>query len=331
MKADAHAKTPNRSLGMRLFSGFLMLLMIFSIAVTGFAKQDTEQTSSDRLPASLTTAEAVRAAALEQGFTLPETRTEKPKHIINILLLGTDQKENNTRDIGRADATLICSLNTETGEIKLISFERGIQVPIPGKAQDLLTHAYRWGGPDLSQSLISTMFNQELDGYAQVDFAGFTDVVDALGGIDIELSEKEANVINNRLHKQVVKEGLNHMDGKTAQHYCRLRELDDDWARQGRQRTALIACRKQVQELSLVELTKVVNTILPMIHTNLSKGTIATIMLHALKFLKGDMDSLQVPDKNKNAYTGIACDLEYETQKISNFIYGTEYELVSPY
>ena len=107
--------------------------------------------------------------AAANGILFPTEETIHDPRIINILFLGTDYRiENEER--GRADSNILCSLDTGKGEIRLISFERGIGVPIPGRGSDLLTHAYSYGGPTLSQSIISQMFNVEINGYAQVDF-----------------------------------------------------------------------------------------------------------------------------------------------------------------
>ncbi len=266
--------------------------------------------------------EIAKAAAV-QSVVLPQGEAETDSEVVNILLLGTDIRIPGTSDPGRADSTMLCSLNMKTGNVKLVSFERGIYVPIPDMGEDLLTHAYHWGGALLSQSIIEECFLLDLEGYAQVDFDSFKLVIDTIGGVDIELTEAEAAALK-------LPAGVSHLNGSQALSYCRLRSIDSDWNRQQRQRTMIAAALKQVRKLSLKELDSTMNTLLPMIHTNLSKTEISRLMLNAPKFVKGDVEQLQVPDQNwTNGY--IKCDFDYEHKKITNFLYGTNYEITSPY
>ena len=280
-------------------------------------------------------AEVEKALRENSAWLNPATgEIRKDKDVFNILLLGTDLKVGET-DLGRADATMLCSLNLKTGDIKLVSFERGIYVPIPNHEADLLTHAYSYGGANLSVSLIEHLFLIGIDGYAQVDFESFPAIIDMIGGVDIELTETEVlalqgkTLTNANAHNEI-REGMNHLDGNDTLAYCRLRFPDDDWARQERQRSALKACQKQLKSLSPVKMLKVLREVVPMVNTDLDTWDISKLLLHAGKFSKGTIETLQVPDKNR-FYNAIACDYDYESKKISNSIYGTEYEIESPY
>ncbi len=274
------------------------------------------------------------AYAAGNGIYFPDLEEIHGSDIINVLLLGTDAQIN-TEERGRADSNILCSLNLKTGEIKLISFERGIGVPIPGRGSDLLTHAYRWGGPALSQSIISQMFCVEVNGYAQADFQSFAGIVDAIGGVDVELTELEAKALNGEIPTQTwtwdpVHEGWNHLYGHDALEYCRLRAIDSDWNRQQRQRTVLEQIQKKCRAMSPVELLKLADQVLPLIHTNLSREEVATILKYLPRLMRGTVSQLQVPDKNQVENT-IRCVPDYESKKIANFLYDAGYELVCPY
>ena len=112
-----------------------------------------------------------RAYAAGNGIYFPDIEPVRQPGVINVLFLGTDFAVGAEGNRGRADSNMLCSLDTRSGAIRLVSFERGIGVPVPGRGSDLLTHAYHWGGPELSQSIISQMFAVTVDGYAQVDFS----------------------------------------------------------------------------------------------------------------------------------------------------------------
>lgn len=267
---------------------------------------------------------------------VPEGEVVTDKNLFNILLLGTDYNVSESTDgRGRADATLLCSLNYKTGAVKLISFQRWITVPIPGHEAIELNRAYKYGGPEIIISLIEHLFLVKIDGYAQIDFDSFSTIIDLLGGVDIELTEKEALALNGKIESNAwteneVFEGINHLNGQDALAYCRLRLIDDDWKRQERQRTTLSACKASLKELGPIEMVNVLKEALPLVNTNLSAKTVLKLLSHAGTFVKGSMETLQVPDRNSTDGV-VSCDFVYETKKISNFLYGTEYELKSPY
>ena len=316
----------------------ILLLLILTVILTvfGYVNAKLNRISYDHLSnmeATPVPTIDVEAAAAE-GIILPKGEANAAEKVVNILLLGTDLRLPGTSDPGRADSTMLCSLNLTTGEVKLVSFERGIFVPIPEREADLLTHAYHWGGAELSQSIIEQCFLLDLAGYAQVDVERFVEIIDAIGGVDIELTGVEAYVLNGRRGSEqsenALHEGINHLNGSKALAYCRLRSTDDDWKRQQRQRNTIKACLAQLKTLSVREVDQLANIVLPMIHTNLSKGQIASLLLNAPKFIRGEVSQLQVPDRNMTNFY-IKCDFDYESKKISNFIYETDYELNCPY
>ena len=275
------------------------------------------------------------AFAAGNGIYFPEIEAIRKPGVINVLFLGTDFAIGEEGSRGRADSNMLCSLNTRTGEIRLVSFERGIGVPVPGRGSDILTHAYQWGGPGLSQSIISQMFSVAVDGYAQVDFGSFADVIDAIGGVDVELTELEAKALNGAIATNVwswaeVYEGMNHLWGHDALEYCRLRSIDSDWERQRRQRNVLEQIQKSCRKMSPLALLKLANEVLPMVHTNLSRDDVKTIIRALPKLMRGEVSQLQVPDKN-GSYGTIRCIPDYEARKIANFLYDAGYELNSPY
>ena len=166
-------------------------------------------------------------------------------------------------------------------------------------------------------------------------FLGFIDIIDTIGGVDVELTAQEAEALNrsvsyNDWGTYEVHEGRNHLDRHYALWYSRLRAIDSDWNRQGRQRTVLQQVQEAVRGLSVVELMKLADSILPMIHTNLSREDVVSILKCLPKLTRGTVSQLQVPDKNyRDNY--IRCIPDYEAKKIDNFLYDAGYEITSPY
>lgn len=280
--------------------------------------------------------DAIVAAAEKTDIALPTEAMQEDNGIVNILLLGTDFKIPNSDDPGRADCTMICSVNKGTGSVKLISIERGIYVPLPEgygywwQDQDLITHVYHWGGANLSESIVRQCFNINLAGYAQVDFDGFRNVIDAIGGVDIALTDSEASRTQSAQYYNA-ETGLYHLDGQHALNFARLRSIDSDWSRIERQRKVIAAALDKLKKLPVSEFNALADTVLPLINTNLSKAEIAALLLAAPKVLKNlSVEQMTVPDYNwQNNY--IKCDFDYESKKISNFIYDTGYEIECPY
>ena len=242
--------------------------------------------------------------------TKAEGKVIKEKNVINILLIGSDYRIPYTSDPGRADVTMLCSLNKKTGSIKLVSFERGIMVEVPEVGTDLLTHSFHWGGAELTTNIVREYVLLDIAGYAHVDFDSFSALVDAVGGVDITLTDAEAWALNRP-------SGLNHLDGAAALSYCRLRSIDSNWQRIARQRTTVQAILDRVKNMGLTELDRLSQTILPLIHTDLSKAEITSILMNAPKFLGVTAEQMTVPDNNDQH-----CDFQYESDRLKSFLYG---------
>ena len=233
----------------------------------------------------------------------------KEKNVINILLIGSDYRIPYTSDPGRADVTMLCSLNKKTGSVKLVSFERGIMVDVPGVGTDLLTHSFHWGGAELTTDLLREYFLLDIAGYAHVDFDSFSALVDAVGGVDVTLTDREAWALKLRT-------GLNHLDGANALRYCRLRSIDSNWQRIARQRTTVQAIFDRVKDMSIAELDRLSQVVLPLIHTDLSKAQITSLLVSAPRFLGATAEQMTVPDNNDQH-----CDFQYESDRLKAFLY----------
>ncbi len=258
-----------------------------------------------------------------------EVPEENTKGIVNILLLGTDSLIIDTGDQGRADCIIICSLNKNTGAIKLISIERAIYIDIPGEGRDLITHVHNYpGGAQLMQDLIEENFNIDLAGYCEIDFQAFVEIIDTLCGVDIVLTEKEAAGLNGdwrdiipdneALTMHEVHPGLNHLDGYDALMYCRLRAIDSDWHRIERQRNMIQAVLDSARQFDFEHNVTSVKAVLKYVKTNLSVLDIASLLLCVDKFTGVTADQMTVPVKTKP----ITCDYPAESIRIHDFIYG---------
>lgn len=133
----------------------------------------------------------------QQNSELPTGDIVTDKNVINILLLGTDERSKQFSDNARADSIMILSLNKQTHAMKLVSIERGIGVPVPGRNNDWITHTFRYGGAALTMQTVRDCFKVDVDRYIRVNFHAFEEGIDAIGGVDINITNEEANYMND--------------------------------------------------------------------------------------------------------------------------------------
>jgi len=272
--------------------------------------------------------ELVDISALEptEDVTVPLGEIYADKNVYNILLLGTDYPYNQN-DPGRADSIMILSLDFRDNSARLVSIERGIGAPILSgqyKGQwDWITHLYHYGGADMMLETVRYCFKLDVERYAQVDFDAFVNVVNALGGIDIRLSEAEAARLNLAV-------GWNHLGGQDALGYARLRSIDSDWVRITRQRQVIQACMDRLKGADLATLNRTADAVLPYIHTNLSQREILSLMTKAPGFLGVQFEQMTIPAQGTYGGMGVmggrgafAPDFEVNTRLLREFLYGT--------
>lgn len=237
---------------------------------------------------------------------LPTDSIFHDKSIVNILLLGTDDHGKTFSDNARADSIMLLSLNTENHTIKLVSIERGIGVRVPGRNDDWITHTFRYGGAALTMQTVRDCFNVDVDHYIRINFQSFKSGIDAIGGIDINVTQAEADYMNNPYSDsryggdiQTVTPGINHVNGATALNYARVRKIDSDWKRIQRQRNVIQAALNQVKSSDLVTLNKLADTILPMIQTNLTKSEMTSLLLEVPGFISSGLqiEQMTLPTK----------------------------------
>ena len=262
----------------------------------------------------------------EADMAVPEGSPFADEDVLNILLIGTDERteavndadafthlnqldgtEDTTEfsDDARADSMILVSMDIKDHVIRLVSIERGTGVPILldgyEDQYDWITHTFRYGGPKLTMKTVEECYNIEVDHFVRVNFNSFVQIVNAVGGVDIDITEMEAKALNwevpsnSMLIVNHVDPGLNHFDGYTALQYARLRKIDNDWKRVERQRTVIKAVLDQVKNASVMELDNLLNTLLPLIQTNFTKTEIAALLVQLPGFLGCDVQQMSLP------------------------------------
>ena len=262
----------------------------------------------------------------DDEMVMPEGSPFADDNVLNILLIGTDERTEAVNDAdafthlnqldgtkdttefsedARADSLILVSLDIKDHTIRLVSIERGLGVPIlldgyEGK-YDWITHTFRYGGAKLTMDTVEDCFNVQVDHYVRINFNSFVQIVDAVGGVDIDITELEAQALNwevpsnSMLIVNHVDPGLNHFDGYTALQYARLRKIDNDWHRIERQRTVIQAVLDQIKSASVTDLDNLLNTVLPLVQTNFTKSEIAALLVQLPGFLGCDVEQMSMP------------------------------------
>lgn len=222
----------------------------------------------------------------------PSTLIKHPD-ILNFLLVGQDRRPGEGRE--RSDTMIVVTVNKRTGNIMLTSFLRDLYVDIPGYKPYKLNAAYAVGGfPMLCEALL-TNFGMTIDGCVEVDFDGFMGLVDLVGGVDIDLTVKEAEHLNE-IYFWSLKPGMNHLTGEQALAYSRIRALDNDFVRTERQRNVMVSIINSAKKLSLGDLQNLLNGALPLIATTMTPREITNYMVELLPVIaNANIQTQRVP------------------------------------
>jgi LCP family protein required for cell wall assembly len=242
------------------------------------------------------------------------------KDVYNILLIGSDERPGESR--GRSDAMIIASINNRTGNIHLTSLMRAMYVAIPGRGWSMLNHSYAWGGADLLLQTIEDNLRIKIDDYMVVNFSGFTKAIDAVGGVTITLTSAEAKYLG-------LSEGANRMNGATALNYARIRKIDSDFERTGRQRKVIEALIQETRSLNITQMTNLAEALLPLVRTNLSNTQLISLMTKMLSARNYPVDQLMLPLKEHREMIYVRkmemyrFDFGKTIETLHTFIYGT--------
>ena len=217
----------------------------------------------------------------------------------NVLLLGCDSYTKN--DYQRTDSMIIVSINAAKGQVKLTSLMRDTWIPVPGsKNHRKLTELCAVGGPELTIRAINESFGMNISDYALISMEGMAEIIDLIGGLDLDVTEEERKALNKGLFDLSPLSGMEpleqsgegvHLNGNQATAFARIRKIDSDYVRTERQRTVLIAIAEKIKNgASASTLLTVATTLLNYVDTNLS---LSEIMAIASAGLQLDMDSVE--------------------------------------
>lgn len=250
---------------------------------------------------------------------LSKYKLDSDTDVVNVLLVGAD-KNNDEQDENverRSDSMMIATLDVKHNKLKITSLMRDMYVEIPGYGGNKLNAAYSFGGIKLLYKTLAQNFGIKLDGYVEVNFDAFVNVIDELGGVEVNLTESEAtnlrqtNYIKRRKYRNV-KVGKQIFNGYQALGYCRIRHgkrqpdghypgvftasgKGDDYGRTERQRLTIQAILKKMKQLSAQELLNLAEVIMPNVKTDISKDDIYSYLMTVFRMGTTKLNQFSLP------------------------------------
>ena len=314
-------------MGMKLLCTFLGIVLLIMLGTTMVFRQYLEKINYTKFQDPENS--GILAVFSAMDLSASSDRIGGPgSDLLNILLVGQDAREGEEQ--ARSDSMILCTYNKSTQELTMTSFLRDLYVPIPGHGSNRINAAYAFGGTSLLKKTIDQNFAVAIDGCIEVDFAHFAEIIDQLGGVQIELRQDEANVINQQAGSSLT-EGIQQLDGFQALTYSRIRSLDmdGDVSRTNRQRKLINAVVDSLRSVSLREMTPLIGKILPMLTTDLNRGQLFLYALDILPHLN-DMQirSQKIPadgtfsDKTIDGMSVLVADMDAQRLHLHNTLLG---------
>lgn len=269
------------------------------------------------------------AKSLDGNEYISDSKLTSSSDVRNILFMGSDARGDVSGQ--RSDTIILCSIDKKHKKLKLTSFLRDSYVFLPsGKYYNKLNSTFSYGGVQYTVDTLEYNFKIKIDDYIIVDFEAFRKLIDMMGGLTVEgVTKSEAKYMKEVVKIPHVKVGTNKFTGGAALWYCRIRYLDNDFKRTERQRKVISAMISQLTKTSPNKLLKMMETVLPMIQTNISRNELVSLGIGALaKYLHYDIIQHQVPADgtwNNLSVAGIGDVLEMDIDKnaalLKKFIY----------
>ena len=228
------------------------------------------------------------------------------KEIYNILLIGKDGIGEKT---SRADTMIILTVDNKHKGLKLTSIARDTLVYIPGKGYDKINHSFYYGGCELLLKTINDNFDLDIKDYAIVDFKSFVDVINVLGGVEVNIEDREVEGLNKVIDacygleienkgnniEYITSSGNHLLNGYQALAYCRLRKIDNCFYRDARQRKVLESLAYKLSKVSVFKYPELIKILLKHVRVNISPDKILDLAIISRDLTNYKIKQLEFP------------------------------------
>ena len=258
---------------------------------------------------------------------------------LNVALFGLDSREGDLEKNTRTDCIIVASLNKETKEIKMASVYRDTLLDLSEGTLQKCNAAYSFGGPKQAINMLNMNLDLDIQNYVTVDFGVVAEVVDLLGGLDIEIKEEEVEPLNKFVYETgqvagkeahfVGGSGIQHLDGVQATTYARIRSTaGGDFTRTERQRLVIEKIVEKMMKSDLATINKIIDEVFPTISTNFTMTEILSYAKYFNQYKLGENTGFPI-DKATDTISGlgsivIPVSLEDNVKKLHEFLFGTE-------
>lgn len=267
-----------------------------------------------------------------------KNRSQENTAAVNIALFGLDRRPNS--EYVNSDAIMILSINKSSKQIRLASIMRDTYVKIEGKGMDKINSAFNLGGPQLAIKTLNQNFNLNITDFVSVDVIGLAKVVDALGGITLDIKPEEVGWVNDYMGEaashdsiplpppNLTEPGVQNMNGMQAVAYTRIRyALGNDHERTARQRIVLSTISNKIKEQGIMQFPVIVSKILPYVDTSFDRTALfsmgADIFISNINTIKQQTFPAETESNGKiiNGIWYLITDLKATTKSIHRFVF----------
>ena len=333
-RGQGRRKKANQSRRILLFGVEILALVVLALVLWAVGKQDAVQ--------HITINESQIVENMNEGVEQNETM----QGYRNIALFGLDARDDDLKKGNRSDTIMIASINQDTDEVKLVSVYRDTYLNLSNDSYNKCNAAYAAGGPEQAILMLNMNLDMNITEYISINFNGLIELVDALGGVQIEVEEAEIEHLNNYQksmfstesrvvlsedYTPVTKAGLQTLNGMQATAYCRIRATaGDDFRRAERQRTVLLACLEKAKSASFSQLESALDSVLPHVATNLDTAEILSVLQEVGNYTVTGTDGFPFEETRTTGTLGskgscvIPVDLETNVVALHNFLFEQE-------
>lgn len=335
-KGKRDKETPKKKKGMKTFGKVMLIILVILVILLGVAAGIGVWYVNDKL------GKVNYVDISSDDIEVTEGIDEKMNGYRTIAIFGVDSRSNELVKGTRSDCIILATIDEKTKEVKLTSVYRDTYLEITGRGLDKVTHAYAYGGAAMSMSTLNTNLDLNITEFVTVNFESVVDIVNAVGGVSINITNEELKYINgyidevNKVTKNsashITKAGTQNLNGVQALAYGRIRyTAGGDYKRTERMRDVMMAVVNKAKKMSVGQLNSLADTLLPKVYTNINSGEIISLIPQLASYKI--VDSTGWPYDTKGAtingvWYGPPITLESNVKELHEKVYGqTDYQV----
>ncbi len=335
-KSKRETETPKKKKRMKTFGKIMLIILVILVILLGVAAGIGVWYVNDKL------GKVNYVDISSDDIEVTEGIDEKMNGYRTIAIFGVDSRSNELVKGTRSDCIILATIDEKTKEVKLTSVYRDTYLELTGRGLDKVTHAYAYGGAAMSMSTLNTNLDLNITEFVTVNFESVVDIVNAVGGISINITNAELKYINgyidevNKVTKNsashITTAGTQNLNGVQALAYGRIRyTAGGDYKRTERMRDVMMAVVNKAKKMSIGRLNSLADTLLPKVYTNINSGEIISLIPQLASYKI--VDSTGWPYDTKGAtingvWYGPPITLESNVKELHEKVYGqTNYQV----